>query len=189
MKKLIYSVFAIICGGLIFKSFANITSTNIILEKNTEDSIYSGHHSHCSHASHYSTHTITQTDSIGEVSNDTKSFASKQLLSDSLMLRRIYIADAILTRSRNATDTIYSGKTIILITTKLNNPKTIHWYYIPLLNESQAFHTSSSYMNTLGNSSKSIDSNCPICVDFCEFKTWMSDLVHMIKYGKLSTKL
>lgn len=195
MRKLIYSVFAILCSGLILKSFANNTSANIILEKNTADSIYSGHHSHCSHASHaahashYSTHTINRTDSIESVSSDAKLYASENLLSDSLMLRRIYLSDAFLTRSWNENDSIYSGKTIVLITTELNNPKTIHWLYIPLCQEHKAFHTSSAYMNTVGNSTKSIDSNCPICADYYKFKPWMADLVNIIKYGGRSTKL
>lgn len=54
MRKILFSVLALISGGLIFKPFAIDSNAELVLEKSSNDSIYSGHHSHCSHSSHAS---------------------------------------------------------------------------------------------------------------------------------------
>lgn len=76
MRKLFFSVLALISGGLIFKSLAIDSNANVVLEKSNMDSIYSGHHSHSSHSSHSShaahhshyTCMLSRADSIGAVS-------------------------------------------------------------------------------------------------------------------------
>lgn len=76
MRKFIFSVIALISGGLFARTFADMSYDNLVLEKNDSVSMYSGHHSHCSHASHtshaaHASHyscTLSSADSMGIVS-------------------------------------------------------------------------------------------------------------------------
>ncbi len=72
MRKIVFTILAIIAGGLFFKSFCYGFHDNVVLEKNSVDSIYSGHHSHCSHSSHAAHHShyscmLSRADSIGAI--------------------------------------------------------------------------------------------------------------------------
>lgn len=188
MRKLLFSVLALISGGLIFKSLATDSYTNVILEKSNTDSIYSGHHSHCSHGSHYSylPSYKVNADSINTVSDNIYSFVENQIQKNHLYLRRIFYSNAEFEEWRINKDKVLKDKkvnfsTIVIVAVNYDN-SYIDWYYIPIDKKAKFYFFYSTKFTSRHN--QDVYQSIPFGAEKRDLEQWIKELKTMCKKEK-----